>query len=119
MLSDFTLSKKEKELMELFWDAGCPLARGEILERAAARTCTWKPNSVHILLNSLLDKGAVEVSGYYLNSRKLGRSFQAAVSREEYAVMQVHIAVETAKKETGISPQHIWEQISASAGHAL
>ena len=39
----FTLSKKEQELMELFWDAGKPLARAEILELAASRAASWKP----------------------------------------------------------------------------
>lgn len=96
---NFTLSKKEKELMEIFWDAGAPLARAEILERAAQRKCSWKPNSVHILVNSLLDKKAVQVAGFYLSSRKLGRTFEAAVSREDYAIMQVEIAADQAKAE--------------------
>ena len=43
----FTLSKKEQELMELFWDAGKPLARAEILELAASRAA--KPGDVVIL----------------------------------------------------------------------
>lgn len=105
MNSTFTLSKKERELMELFWEADCPLARTEILERAAGRECTWKPNSVHILLNSLMDKGAVKVSGYYLNSRKLGRTFEAAVTREGYAVMMVVNATAEAAALLGREPE--------------
>lgn len=95
----FTLSKKEKELMQLFWEADAPLARSEILERAAQRQCTWKPNSVHILVNSLLDKKALQVAGFYLNSRKLGRTFEPAVTPEEYAMMQIEIAAVQAKAE--------------------
>ena len=60
----FTLSKKEQELMELFWDAGKPLARAEILELAASRAASSKPNSIHILVNSLMEKGALAVAGY-------------------------------------------------------
>ncbi len=95
----YTLSKKEKELMDIFWDSDEPLARSEILERAEKRKCSWKPNSVHILLNSLLDKKAVQVAGFYLNSRKLGRTFEAAISREDYALMQVELAADQAKAE--------------------
>lgn len=106
----FVLSKKEQELMELFWDAGCPLARAEILERAAQRQASWKPNSVHILVNSLMDKGALQVAGYYLNSRKLGRTFEPAVTVREYHLMQVRHAVETAL-ETGADPKEIEESL--------
>lgn len=92
----FLLSKKEKEVMDLFWDAGVPLARSEILERAAQRECSWKPNSVHILVNSLLKKGALRVAGYYLNSRKLGRTFEPNLSPLDYALSQVEYAVKLA-----------------------
>lgn len=104
MRKSFTLSKKEKEMMDLFWDAEAPLSRLEILDQAEQRKCSWKPNSVHILLNSLLEKGAVEVAGMYLNSRKLGRTFKAAITREEYAVMQVELAAGRAKAEGAASP---------------
>lgn len=98
----FTMSKKEKELMEIFWDSDDALARSEILEWAERRQCSWKPNSIHILLNSLIKKGAVKVSGFYLSSRKLGRTFEAAVSREDYALMQIELAADQAKAE-GVS----------------
>lgn len=94
----YTFSKKEAEVMEIFWETGEPLSRAEILERASSRNCTWKPNSVHILLNSLLDKGALQVEGYYLSSRKLGRTFGPAVTRQEYALMQVLHASQLAER---------------------
>lgn len=95
----YTLSKKEKELMDIFWNSDTPLTRAEILERAEKQKCSWKPNSIHILVNSLLDKKAVQVAGFYLNSRKLGRTFEPAITREEYAVMQVKLAVDQARAE--------------------
>ncbi len=85
----YTFSKKEAELMAIFWDADAPLSRAEILERAENRSCSWKPNSIHILLNALLSKKAVRVAGYYLSSRKLGRTFEPAITRQDYALMQV------------------------------
>ncbi len=94
----FSLSKKEQELMEILWNAGTPLGRTEILERAEKQKCTWKPNSIHILVNSLIDKGALRVSGYYIQSRKLGRTFESALTREDYAAMQVYLALEQGEK---------------------
>lgn len=100
----FTLSPKERELMEILWDAGEPLGRQEILDRAEAGSATWKPNSIHILINSMLDKGAVRVAGYYLNSRKLGRTFAPAVTKEQYAIMQVRKAPEEGAALLGDKP---------------
>ncbi len=107
MAKRFTLSKKEKELMDLFWDADAPLSRAEILERAEKRKCSWKPNSVHILVNSLLDKKAVQVAGFYLNSRKLGRTFEPALTREDYAIMQVELAADQARAEGVSGPDRL------------
>ncbi len=103
----FTLSKKEKELMDIFWTAEAPLSRAEILEHAAEQKCSWKPNSVHILVNSLLDKNAVQVAGFYLSSRKLGRTFEPAITREDYAIMQVEIAADQAKAEGVADPKRL------------
>lgn len=83
------LSPKETELMQIFWDAGEPLSRAEILERAEEHPQSWKPNSIHILLNQLLDKKYIVVSGFYLNSRKLGRTFESAVTPQEYALLRL------------------------------
>lgn len=109
----FSLSKKERELMELFWDAGTPLSRTEILERAAQRPSSWKPNSVHILVNSLLDKGGLQVAGFYLNSRKLGRTFEPTLSRTEFALMQVGHAVHAALAE-GVTPAAVKKIVQES-----
>ncbi len=97
----FSLSKKEKELMDIFWDAEAPLSRVEILERAEQRKCSWKPNSIHILVNSLLDKKAVQVAGFYLNSRKIGRTFEPAITKEQYAIMQVRLAIREGESSCG------------------
>lgn len=111
----FTLSKKEKELMNIFWDSDIALARFEILEAASKRKCSWKPNSIHILVNSLLDKGAVEVAGFYLNSRKLGRTFSPSLTREDYAIMQVEIAAIQAREEKVAVPSRMAAAIVAGA----
>ncbi len=103
------LSHKETELMELLWNAGEPLGRSEILERAEQQKPSWKPNSIHILLNQLMGKNYVTVAGYYLNSRKLGRTFQPAITRQEYALIRLRHASMLAEQE-GIS---LTKQIAA------
>ena len=55
-------TKKEQELMEVLWKAGRPLSSKEIVENSIDKT--WKDSSIHILLNSLLDKGAIKEAGY-------------------------------------------------------
>ncbi len=90
--------------MEILWEAGEPLDRQEILNRAAAKPVTWKPNSIHIILNGLLNKGAVRVAGYCLNSRKLGRTFEAVITKEQYAIMQVRKALEESAALLGDKP---------------
>ncbi len=107
----FTLSQKEIELMELLWDAGEPMERQGILDRAAARECSWKPVSIHVLLNRTMAKGAVRVAGFYLNTKKLGRTYEPAISKEEYYVMQVRIALEKAEEMAGLKPKKVLQSL--------
>ena len=58
----FRLTKSENEIMELMWKEGHPLSRSEIIDLTPERS--WKPSSIHILLNSLLEKNAIEVAGF-------------------------------------------------------
>ncbi len=103
------LSRKEEEIMDILWDAKDALGRSEILEEAAKREQSWKPNSIHILLNQLLEKQYVTVSGFYLNSRKLGRTFAPALTRQDYAILRLCHDSELAKK-AGVS---LTKQIAA------
>ena len=112
----FTLSKKEREVMDIFWEAGAPLSRQEILERAAEKRCSWKPNSVHILVNALMEKGMLRVAGFFLNSRKLGRTFEAAMTLEEYVVMQVEASLAAAKRECGLESVSLLEKLAQNHG---
>ena len=49
------LTRSEMEIMDVLWEAGKPLSRADLLEHTEEKT--WKDSSVHILLNSLLQKG--------------------------------------------------------------
>ncbi len=107
----FTLTPKEMELMEILWDAGEPLGREEVVARRESRHCTWKPNSFHIIINRLMEKGAVEVTGVYQNGRKMGRYFGPTVSREEYYRMQVRMAVRQEEEQTGLPTKKILQKL--------
>ncbi|RKJ38932.1 hypothetical protein D7X94_14415 [Acutalibacter sp. 1XD8-33] len=83
----FRLTKSENEIMELMWKEGHPLSRSEIIELTPERT--WKPSSIHILLNSMLDKNAIEVAGFVQSTKNYARTFMPCVSADNYAVMQI------------------------------
>ena len=83
----FRLTKSENEIMELLWREGRPLSRSEIIDLTPDRT--WKPASIHILLNSMLEKGAVQVAGFVQSTKNYARTFLPELTLEEYAVMQI------------------------------
>ena len=77
------LTKSEMEIMDVLWSAVAPLSRADLLEH---REKTWKDSSVHILLNGLLQKGAIREAGFVRRSKTYGRTFAPALTREEYFV---------------------------------
>ena len=78
------LTKNELEIMDLLWEQGRPLSRGELLSLPAEKT--WMDSSIHILLNSLLRKGAIREAGYAKCGKTSGRVYEAALSCAEYHV---------------------------------
>ena len=51
------LTKNELEIMDVLWENERPLSRGELMDLSNDKS--WKNSSVHILLNSMLKKGAI------------------------------------------------------------
>lgn len=76
------LTKSELEIMNVIWDAGRPLTRGEILDLSVDKN--WKDNSIHILLNRLLSKGAIAESGFARSGKSYGRLYEAVLTGEDY-----------------------------------
>lgn len=83
----FKLTKSETEIMDLMWQEDRPLSRSEIIDLTPNRT--WKPASIHILLNSLLEKKAIEVAGFVQSTKNYARTFTPTVTANEYAIMQL------------------------------
>ena len=78
------LTKNELEIMDVLWEQGRPLSRGELLSLPAEKT--WMDSSIHILLNSLLRKGAIREAGYSKCGKTSGRVYEAALSCAEYYI---------------------------------
>jgi predicted transcriptional regulator len=76
------LTKSEMEIMDVFWNAQTPLSRSDLLGRGEEKS--WKDSSVHILLNGLLQKGAIREVGFVRRSKTYGRTFMPTMTREEY-----------------------------------
>lgn len=78
------LTKNELEIMDVLWREGRALSRGELLTLSEDKT--WMDSSIHILLNSLLRKGAIREAGYAKCGKTSGRVYDVALSCAEYHV---------------------------------
>ena len=78
------LTKNELEIMDVLWEQGRPLSRGELLSLPENKT--WMDSSIHILLNSLLRKGAIREAGYAKCGKTSGRVYGAALTCAEYYI---------------------------------
>jgi predicted transcriptional regulator len=76
------LTKSEMEIMDVMWETGTPLSRADLLAHSEEKT--WKDSSVHILLNGLLQKGAIQEAGLIKRIKTYGRVFAPTMTREEY-----------------------------------
>ena len=68
------LTKSESNILEILLDADKPLSKSEILNHALENK-PWKDGSIHILLNSLLKKGAIYEAGFIRTGKGFGRTF--------------------------------------------
>lgn len=93
------LSKNEFEIMSLFWSENRPLSRSEIITLSPQKT--WKERSVHVLLNSLLDKGMIEISGFTTTRTNIGRTFTACCTQEDYMAFLFQSGGRTLKVDAG------------------
>lgn len=76
------LTRSEMEIMDVLWESEVPMSRSDLLEHSEEKT--WKDSSVHILLNGLLQKGAIREAGLIKRSKTYGRVFAPTLTREEY-----------------------------------
>ena len=82
-----TLTKSEREIMALLWQVEKPLTASEIIELSTEKT--WKDSYIHLLINSLLEKGMIRAEGFAKTTKNYARTFIAAVTEDDYAVRQI------------------------------
>ena len=75
------LSRNEYLIMSLLWREDRPLSRAEILKGTEGRD--WNPASVHLILNSMLSKGAIRITD---EEKKYGRTYEAVITREDHMI---------------------------------
>lgn len=81
-----TLSKNEYSVLEILWDSNTPLSRPEIIEKMPDKG--WNPNSIHHILNNLIKKNCIKVSGMTKCGQGYGRTYFPSLTQGEYAAMQ-------------------------------
>lgn len=87
----FPLTKSELALMEILWDADCPLGRPEILEAAISEKGEplFAVNSFHLLINDLIDKEYIVVVGGLGKEQNYARRYAPTVTRNEHFALQI------------------------------
>ena len=76
------LTKNELEIMEVLWENGEPITSSDIVKKSVDKS--WKSSSIHILINSLLDKKAIEEVGFVRTGKGFGRTFAPTIEGEKY-----------------------------------
>lgn len=75
------LSQNEYLIMALLWRENRPLSRAEILRGTEGRN--WNPASIHLILNSMLSKGAIKITD---EEKKYGRTYEAVITKEDHVL---------------------------------
>jgi len=82
------LTKNERHMMDILWEAGRSLKAIEILELAGENR-DWKDKSLYPMINSLLDKGYIEKADYVPATRSKAHTFRPTITPNDYSVMMV------------------------------
>ena len=76
------LTKNELQFIGVLWRSQSPMTAPEILNSPTERA--WADRSLHVILNNLLEKGAIAEHGFVKEGRTISRTFVPVLSREEY-----------------------------------
>ena len=85
-----TFSKHEAEVMGMLWKQTEGLTNTEMIETSPNRS--WKDSTIHLLINGLLKKGAIEEIGKKPSGRRFSRIFAPSITQENYQKGQIKIA---------------------------
>lgn len=91
------LTENEFNILQLMWEEGRALSRPEIIEKTPEKD--WNPNSIHLILNNMIEKGVLCVEGLTRCGRGYGRTYAPTMTQMEYAAAQAIAA--TPDMDTG------------------
>lgn len=67
------LTNSEREILETMWEYGESITATNLAKVSTSKT--WKTSSVHLLINSLLNKDYIEVVGFEKLRRTMPENF--------------------------------------------
>lgn len=114
------LSPNEFNILQLFWKENRPLSRPEIIELTPNRD--WNPNSIHLMLNNMIEKGVIRVEGMTRCGKGYGRTYAATMTNLEYAATLLQNAtpeLSTDERLLGLLPILLREPIRPETRVAL
>ena len=84
--------------MDKFWENEEGFTCTELVDASPDRS--WHKTSAHLLINSLLAKEFIEVSGFRKSTKNYARIFKAKFSYEDYAIkiIMVNSTADSRKK---------------------
>ena len=114
------LSPNEFKIMQLMWKENRPLSRPEIIELTPERD--WNPNSIHLILNNMIEKGVIRVNGMTRCGRGYGRTYAVCMSNLEYASVLLKDAtpeLNADERLLGVTKLLLEDEVSAAAKESL
>lgn len=94
------LTERELELMCLLWKNDKPLTFSDIQNS----TTNISKNSIHKILNKLMDMGFVKVAGTVTIGKAVNRMFTNAISAEEYTWHQMNKIFKPKENKSPLTP---------------
>lgn len=81
------LTKSEEEIMNLLWEVNEPLTSSEIVAMSVNRT--WRKSYINLLINSLLSKNMIKVTGVKQMTKNYARTFMPTMTKYAYSVKRI------------------------------
>lgn len=81
------LTNSEKEVLELLWKSDQPLTAREIVNYCVKKT--WKPSYIYLMINSLLEKGMIQIEGEKRSVKNYARTYKPTMTEEEWYAMEL------------------------------
>ena len=81
------LTNSEREILETMWEYGESITATNLAKVSTSKT--WKTSSVHLLINSLLNKDYIEVVGFEKTTKNYARKFQPVLPKTEFILTEI------------------------------